>query len=158
MRCNDSMSFGANFFHGNRQQLARDLKGGLVVMAGYDAMQQTNDQAGAFVQEANFWYLTGVTWPGWRMIYDGTRDKCLLVAPKRSAIEITFDGEPDYGALLERCGADEIIQEDDLSLQLTQLARAHSTVYSYGNSVEQNFVLNPAQRRLVNNSSVFFLR
>lgn len=142
------MTFAADFFRNNRRRLAAELKGGLVVLAGYDAMQQTNDQAAPFVQEANFWYLTGVVWPKWKMMYDGTRDTCWLIEPKRSATEVLFEGEPDRAAILEASGTDEIISEDDISTRLIQAARSHTTVYTFKNDTRQSYVNNPAQRRL----------
>lgn len=143
-----AVTFQADFFRENRRRLATELDGGLVVLAGYDAMQQTNDQAGPFIQEANFWYLTGITWPKWHMVYDSARDKCWLVEPKRSVVEVTFDGAPDTAEMLKQSGADEIISEDEFSLHLAQCARSHATVYTFENDGDHSFVSNPAPRHL----------
>jgi Xaa-Pro aminopeptidase len=137
--------FTAEFFRWNRQRLAEKTQGGLIVLSAYDLMQKTSDMASPFLQEANFWYLTGIEEPGWHLVYDGTNDTALLVQPKLSEVERIFGGEPDTAAILARSGAKEVIPEENFEPFLRSLAKKHSTVY--GLKLEkQEFVLNPAPK------------
>lgn len=144
------MTHPTAFFRGNRERLAEALKGGLVVMTAYEEMQRRSDQAFGFEQEANFWYVSGVTAPRWKLVYDGLRHHSWLVRPSLDEVERIFNGEADAQALMEASGADEVIDMADFEQVLRQLTRTHSTVYtvkpapadSYG------FVQNPAGKRL----------
>lgn len=135
-----------DFFIQNRKRLAQKLDGGVVVLAGFDAMQRTNDMPYPFWQEAHFWYLTGIEHAGWRMIYDGTRDHLTLVKPHLSDVEKIFDGDIDEQAVLERAGAQSIISMKEFEAALRHLARTHSVVYSleFSHRESYSFAINPA--------------
>lgn len=138
------------FFRHNRERLGKEISGGLVVVAGYEAMQQAADMATAFIQEANFWYLSGIERPKWHLVYDGQRQHTWVVRPRLSEVERVFDGSLSDHAVLERSGADEIIDEADFEALLRQLARKHTiahTVFPIDQSGE-TMVLNPAQKNL----------
>lgn len=137
------------FFAGNRQQLSERLGGGLVVLSAYWPMQRGNDMAHPFEQEANFWYLSGVDEARWLLVHDGQRGHTWLVRPTLSDVERIFNGALDEAAIKKRCGADEIIDEEEFEPLLRQLARHHSKVYTVQPVKEAfEFVLNPAQKNL----------
>ena len=139
------------FFSGNRRALMDSLKGGLVVMAGYKAMQWANDAAILFKQEANFWYLTGIDVPDWWVVIEGSKAKTWLIAPELQDHTILFDGDLDRDNIQKKSGAYEIVPRERGTELLRQLARQHQLVYtatspSYLNHLDM--VLNPAQQEL----------
>lgn len=136
-------------YRDRRRQLSKELDGGLLVLAGYDLMQQSADMSHPFRQEANFLYLTGITEPRWQMIYDGTRDKCWLVRPELSEVEVLFGGSTSDEAILEQSGADQLIERGEYDTVLRQCARQHASVYTLKPLREAvNFTLNPSRKRL----------
>ena len=143
------MAIDRTFFKNNRQALGALIDGGLVVLTAYDLMQSSADMAHEFTQEANFWYLSGIETARWRMVYDASRNHCLLVRPELSEVEKIFDGQLNDQYVLDRSGADEIIDHDEFEALLRQLTRKHTIVYTvkpahFGDS----FVANPAQKNL----------
>lgn len=145
------MAWGAEFFRLHRQKLAQKLSGGLVVVWANRMMQRRNDMAYAFMQESDFWYLSGINEPDWVLIYDGTRDHAWIVQPKLTASEKLFDGEADADSLCRVSGADEAIGMDDFEQLLRTLARKHSTVYTSqlaSSAIAERVVANPAQQQI----------
>lgn len=140
----------ASFFQGNRQQLATALQGGLVVLTAYDEMQRRADWAFGFEQEGNFWYLSGIVAPRWKLVHDGVRHYTWLVRPTVNEVERIFNGEADSRALERSSGADEVIDEADFEPLLRQLKRTHSTVYTVtpAPANRYSFVQNPAHKNL----------
>lgn len=139
------------FFIGNRQTLIDSLKGGLVVLSGYKAMQWANDAAVPFKQEANFWYLTGVDEPDWWVIIEGNKAKTWLVAPELREHTMLFDGKTDAKSVQKESGVYEVLSREKGGELLRQLARQHHLVYTtlppqYFNQLDM--VLNPAQHEL----------
>ncbi len=118
-----------------------------IVAAGYDAMQQTGDMEAPFIQESNFWWLTGIEEPGWRVIIDCNRAKVTLVRPQLSAVEKVFNGSLTDVEALAISGADSVINESDFAASLTQMARAHPLVMTIENKHEGMHV-NPAQGKV----------
>ena len=102
------------FFTHNRAQLADVLQDGLVVLAAYDKMQQTNDAAAPFVQEANFWYLTGIDMPGWQLVLDCRTQRATLVRPQLSETEKLFESWLSDDEALRLSAADAVIGSDEL--------------------------------------------
>ncbi len=144
------MTHPAAFFRGNRARLSEVLKGGLVVVTAYEEMQRRADQAAAFEQEANFWYLSGMDAPRWKLIFDGLRHHTWLVRPDMGDVERIFNGEADAQTLLAASGADEVIDEAEFEPLLRQLTRTHSTVHTIkpAPADRYTFVQNPAAKRL----------
>lgn len=144
------MAHDVSFFRANRAGLATELEGGLIVLTGYAEMQRRADQAFLFEQESNFWYLTGISAPNWKVVYDGLRHHTWLVRPKLSEVERIFSGEADSTALREQSGADEVIDEADLEQLLRQLKRTHGAAYTITPEPADrySFVQNPAPKQL----------
>lgn len=133
----------------HRARLTRALEGGLIVLTAYDAMQLSGDMAAPFVQEANFWWATGIDAPGWKVIIEGSRKHATLVRPKRSDVDIIFNGADEDDAYRETSGISEIIDEKDFEPRLRQLRRTHPMVYALSSRHRDGeFVHNPATRHL----------
>lgn len=135
-------------FRSHRLALYRAAAGSPVVLTAYDAMQQSGDMAAPFLQEASFWWATGIEEPGWKVIIDSSRQRTILVRPKCSDTQRIFEGEVSDKEVLSTSGADEIIAEADLESYLRRLAQRHTLVYSLYDKTAYEFVVNPAQRAL----------
>lgn len=128
----------------NRKKLA----GGLYVLAAYDEMQMQNDMSASFRQEASFFYLTGISSPSWRVIIDTVRGHTTLVSPRRSQVQLIFDGGLSAKDAMKISQSDEVISEDEFEERLRLLTKKHSMVYSLVDSTDHGFVVNPAQKKL----------
>lgn len=149
-------AINAAFFKNNRQQLHAILSGGVVVVAGYTAMQLSGDAEGPFQQEANFWYLTGIEEPDWSLIFaDG---KHFLVAPNMTDIQRIFMGGVSFEAAIERSGVDKVLTTQEADELLRSLARRHSVVYTVEEDAKSgyHFILNPTQKRLKRTLATIF--
>lgn len=136
-----------DFFIGNRYELSKALNGGVAVLAGYTQMQRGNDMAFGFEQESNFWWLTGIEFPDWWLIIDGTRSKSWLVSPHISEAHHIFDGSLSSEDAMKISGVDEVIEHDQALDLLRDLGKKHSVVYmmdEYPYGGHQDFTLNPA--------------
>lgn len=139
----------SDFFTSNRRRLIESLSGGIVVLSAYAQMQRSNDMAFHFEQEANFWWLTGIEYPDWWLIIDGTRGKSWLVAPHVSQSHEIFDGSLPADHAVEISGVSGVISQDEAQTLLRDLSKKHSVVYALGeqpHAEHLDFVLNPAIR------------
>jgi Xaa-Pro aminopeptidase len=132
-----------------RKSLTTTLNGALVVMTAYDRLQQSADMEAPFLQEASFWWLTGIEEPGWKVIIDGLRNWTTLVRPAMSDVHRIFNGGMSDEDAMRASSANEIISSDQLEAQLRQLHRKHSVVHTaYSRNQTYEFTLNPAPREL----------
>ncbi len=101
-------AFTAEFFRGNRRRLRALVEPGdlLVIQA---AAALSDYCAHRFRQDSNFWYLTGIDEPNMTLVMDG--DKEYLIVPKKSAVEIAFDGALDDAEMCKTSGIDEILPQ-----------------------------------------------
>lgn len=135
----------SDFFSKNRQRVCNRLRDNMLVLSAYDAMQQTNDSAGPFVQESSFWWLTGLELPGWRLLLDGKSGKASLVPPTLSETEKLFDSYYSNDEAISKSGVDECISEDALWDQVKgRQVYALRPMYAK----QHSFTLNPAPTRL----------
>lgn len=128
-----------------------------LVVTAFDAVQQSRDGAAPFLQEANFYWLTGIDEPGWRCII--TSDKYYLVAPERDGIHRIFEGGLSPERALEKSGADVVISHEEAAVVLEALAQKESSVYTIGPDPHEehySFVSNPAPERLRDELRVIF--
>lgn len=132
----------------NRQRLYEKADGQLIVLAGYDAMQQSGDMAAPFLQESTFWWATGIEQPGWKVILDTARGVATLVRPKRSDVDIIFNGESDDAEITALSGISDIIAEKDFEARLRQLHRKHAIAQTLNPKQSHEFALNPAGQLL----------
>lgn len=136
-------------FHAeNAQRLTAACEGALVVVAGYDAMQLSGDMQAPFLQEANFWWLTGIEEPGWKAIFDTSRHRTILVRPELDDVQQVFNGGLSDSEALKVSGAHAVITQKDFEHELAQMARVHPRVLTVGGVRDESFVPNPAPVRL----------
>lgn len=136
------------FHDSHRNRLYSAAKGELIVLTGYDSVQQSGDMAAPFLQESSFWWLTGIAEPGWKVVIDTSRKKSVLVRPERSRVDVIFNGEADDSEIAERSGITDIISVRDFEAFLRQQKRAHTIVYTLNPKEDHEFVLNPAKGSL----------
>lgn len=138
----------SSFFTANRQ---RCLSGKVAVFAAHTSLQQKGDMAYTFSQESNFWYLTGISDPGWQLIVDGARAKAWLVAPTISQTHALFDGSLGWDDAKTISGVDAVVSRTEADRILVELAKKHSVVYAIGDDPHASyydFVQNPASKEL----------
>lgn len=136
-------------FSERRARLKRDCS--LLVIAGNDAVQSSADMAYPFVQDANFYYLTGIAAPGWRLVCDFDNDNAWLIGPTISEHERLFDGALSPEEVSARSGIDIILDEAEGQKLLRDLSSRHQTVYSIDGHPHQEyfqFMENPARARV----------
>ena len=138
------------FFQCNRERVIEKLRGSILVVPGYASVQRSNDTAFKFEQEANFWYLTGISQPDWWLIIDGARTQSTLVAPKIEAVHALFDGALTPERAVEMSGVDQVVSAAEGQDLLRRLARSHRFVYTVDQPSNDhfNFILNPAIREM----------
>ncbi len=137
----------ADFFVNNRHRIVKQLNGGVLCLSAYRRMQQKNDTFFPFVQESNFFYLSGLTEPDWRLVIDGLTNKCWLIAPVTDDVHAVFDGVLPSEEAQRISGIDTIVGSDEFEPLLRQLARKHRLVYTIDQPTwvdNANFVPNPA--------------
>src|ERR1700756_3009382 len=100
-------SFTSDFFSGNRQRLSELFTGTApIVITANGLLQRGADSTYAFVQDASFWYLTGIDEPDIVLVID--RDKEYLIIPGRTATREAFDGSVEAEPLRARSGISTI--------------------------------------------------
>lgn len=132
--------------------------GALSVFTAYDEMQLSGDMAAPFLQESTFFWLTGMTEPGWRLILDSSRRQATLVRPERSQVQLIFDGSMSDQEVTATSGIDDIIAARDFETTLRQLSRHHTVVATLGEDRDHGFVLNPAPLQLKHTLERIFVK
>lgn len=136
---------GPDFFIGNRRALSEVIGQGLCIIAAQAEMQRANDMAFKFEQDANFWWLTGISAPRWFLIMDG--DKAHLVMPKVDASEELFNGSLSKKEAQAISGIDSVFTHDEYQQLLIELSDRFNQVYTLGDDPSAqwyDFTLNPA--------------
>jgi Xaa-Pro aminopeptidase len=143
-------NFKTEFFSSNRQRLLACLPSDLAVaITANGLVQRGADSAYPFAQDANFWYLTGITIPDIVLVIDRSRE--FLIAPLREGGRVILDGQIDYSALSAVSGIKEVLNEasgwkrlDGIiskNKRLASLAPAGAYIEAYG------MYSNPARAR-----------
>lgn len=132
----------------NLKRFYEELQGSLAILTAYDEMQLSGDMIAPFLQDASFWWLTGISEPGWKLIIESSRRQATLARPARSYVDIVFNGESDEDAIRQVSGIENIISHDDFESMLRQLARKHSVVQTVIDQDIHTFTPNPAKREL----------
>lgn len=136
----------------------REALGGVpLVLSAFTAAQQSRDGAGPFLQEANFFWLTGVSEPDWRCIV--LPDALYLVAPQRDDAYRTFEGGFSEEEALKVSGADACLSPGEAVALLEEVRSSHTDVYALGADPQQryySFASNPAPAALYDELAVLF--
>lgn len=123
----------------------------LLILSAHDSMQRVNDTAYPFAQESYVLWLTGIHYPGWKVVIDGSQKKSWLIAPSVDQTHRLFDGALDHQTARHQSGADEVLSFEEGERLIKQLANQHDTVYSLGAHPSErhfSFEVNPAPARL----------
>ena len=142
----------SDFFSANRERL-RELFTGTapIVVTANGMVQKGADEAYPFHQDANFWYLTGISEPDITLVMD--KGKEYLIVPGRSDSREVFDGAIDSAELTRLSGIATVLSEKEGWKQLegrlqkvnhvATLAAAPAYVESWG------MYTNPAREMLI---------
>ena len=110
MKSNDSIS--AEFFIDNRARLRKLFPGKApIILTGNYLLQKSADIAYPFVQDSNFWYLTGLEEPGLSFVIDN--DKEYIILPPYNKGRENFDGKIDIEMLKHNSGIPEVYDYDE---------------------------------------------
>lgn len=142
----------SKFYTANRLRVLDIVPNSLFVLTANSQMQSSNDSPFRFKQEANFWWLTGINQPDWLLIIDGLSKKTWLVNPNISDVHQLFYGSLQSDKATKISGIDNVISHEEAITLLNDLSKKHTVVHTVGdpaNSKYFDFVLNPAQQKLL---------
>lgn len=154
-------ALSAKFFIRNREKVMEKLQGGLLVMAGYNGMQRSNDSEFRFQQEGTFWYLSGVEYPDWWLIIDAKRAKSWLVEPDIDEMHRLFTESLPVQEAQKVSGITDIISRDKAMAMLRTAAKSHPLVYTVGLPPYHDhftFTVNPSAREMHERLSRIFTK
>lgn len=101
----------SEFFIDNRARLRNLFPGKApIILTGNYLIQKSADASFPFVQDSNFWYLTGLNEPGLTFVIDN--DKEYIILPIHNKNRESFDGAIDVEDLKKQSGV-EIVYEND---------------------------------------------
>lgn len=97
----------SSFFASNRRELrkrvvAESKDTSLIVITGNSLQQASADITHPFVQDSNFFYLTGLQEPGLVLVMDGADE--YIIMPEHDAVRDAFDGAVETDALAKISG------------------------------------------------------
>lgn len=102
--------FTADFFARNRASLRQAVGSDVpIVITANGNMQRSADATFRFIQDSNFWYLTGVNAADLVLVM--TAAETYLIAPDLSPEKQIFDGAYDLAAITARSGVTDIVDE-----------------------------------------------
>ncbi|MBW3569185.1 aminopeptidase P N-terminal domain-containing protein [Candidatus Parcubacteria bacterium] len=144
--------FGSKFFAGNRAELKARFGGDPIIITGNGLLQKTrDDDAFAFQQSANFWYLTGINEPDMVLVMDASEEYIIL--PKRDARFEVFSGGFDSLKIARLSGINTIYSNQEGWRRLAGTLKTVRQVGTFKPEPEYdriyNVYTNPAARRLV---------
>lgn len=144
-----------DFFIYNRDRLKGALGSDILIVTAYDKMQQTNDAAAPFKQESNFWWLTGIDMPSWKVIIDGESDEICLVRPSLSEVEKIFESWYSDGEASKVSGIEKVISYEEYLQKLKEYEQRSSSVFSIKPTLYKDIHChpNPAQQNIWNEIS-----
>jgi Xaa-Pro aminopeptidase len=141
--------FSPNFFKNNRKRLLEKTKADLIVLTASGLVQSSNDETHPFIQDSNFWYLTGVQEPDIVAVFSGAEE--FLIVPNRDKIRIIFEGDVNKAELAKISGINKVMDEREGWKRLRQLLKKSvATVAPPAAYIRRaGFYTNPARARLI---------
>ncbi len=107
-----SLEFTAEFFRGNREKLRALFTGTApIVLTANGLLQRSTSTTYPFVQDGNFWYLTGIDEPNVILVMDKTKE--YLILPELSHYQEVFDGSPSVDQMIKRSGIETVLSAKD---------------------------------------------
>jgi Xaa-Pro aminopeptidase len=104
--------FTPQFFAANRANLRQLFTGTApIVMTASGLLQRGGDSTFGFVQDASFWYLTGLNQPDVVLVMDKNQD--YLIVPEISPVMEFFDGAIDLKQISERSGIKDVYKASE---------------------------------------------
>ncbi len=137
----------SHFFKLNRTRLIEQVGAEAIVLTAFTKMQLAGDAAQPFWQEANFWYLSGIEYPDWRLIIDAKQGRSWLVAPEKDEAHQLFDGSLSAEAAKTISGVDKVVDRKQGQSVLRELAKKYDSVHTIGGPPYSKYVdfhLNPS--------------
>lgn len=132
------------FFTHNRQAIFAKAEADVIILASNVSLQRSNDASYIFEQEANFWYLTGITAPGWWLVIE--KDKSTLISPTVNEVHRVFDGELSYEDAETISGVTEVLSREAGESFIESLKGSVAHVATLGEDPHvdhYDFTLNP---------------
>lgn len=121
----------AQFFTANRKRLLKKLEpGSFVALAGFGDMQRDVDQPFSFLQESNFWYLTGIEESGWQLFLDVDSGEEWLVAPHLNYYHTIFDGGLTSEQAIRQTGVAHVVSQAEGRTLLQKLLQKKKRAYA----------------------------
>ena len=146
------IKFNQQFFKSNRQRLKQlCATDDPILITANGIVQRGADNGYPFTQDANFWYLSGISDPDITLVMEGDRE--FLIVPMREGTRVTFDGQIDQSSLSSASGINDIVNEItgwkridsllDKNKRLATLSPAPAFIKQYG------IYANPSRARLM---------
>ncbi|HRQ86910.1 MAG TPA: Xaa-Pro aminopeptidase, partial [Candidatus Saccharibacteria bacterium] len=135
----------------NRQRLIMGLQQDVAIFSAHTLMQQSADSAYDFYQESNFWWLTGIEEPDWRLIIDTKKQHTTLIAPDIDETHHIFEGGLSFEEAKKISGVDNVISSAEGEKLISSLVAQKVVVATLGKDPRAkyyNFTLNPAPLEL----------
>ncbi|MFZ1250020.1 MAG: aminopeptidase P N-terminal domain-containing protein [Candidatus Microsaccharimonas sp.] len=120
-----------------------------IILSAQTEMQARSDTEYRFVQDATFFYYTGINEPNWKLIFDGKDWK--LAQPKISDVHEIFNGSLSLEDIRSTSGIDAIISQLDYTKLVTEIAKQSpeiATLCTPPYEKYYNFTINPARKKL----------
>jgi Xaa-Pro aminopeptidase len=116
----------SSFYKNNRIKLQGSCSPRLLVVRASDAIQKSADQAYPFYQNSDFWYLTGLNFPGLILVI--APNEHFLIVPTLSKYKQIFDGQIDREELISKSAVDTIYNQTEGYFKLKQLLLQYKEV------------------------------
>lgn len=152
----DNLRIQSKFHQSNRQKLQQLLSrqnefAELIVIGANSFMQASADRAFPFVQDNNFFYLTGISEPEIILVMDGSVE--YLIIPARSQARIAFEGVVDTEHMSRVSGIKMVLNEVEgwelLNAQLAKTKQVATLLASENYIPSMEMFTNPSRQRLV---------
>lgn len=127
----------ASFYSKNRSALKAAVGDTPIVIAAHDEVHRRADAAFSFVQESNFFYLTGINEAGWKLVI--TADQELLVSPGRSEVQTLFEGSLTDAEARKVSGIEKIIIPSEWEQLLETLTVSQDEAATIGLDPHQKY-------------------
>ncbi len=143
--------FPKSFFVENRHRLQAVCEPGIpIVLTANGLLQRSNDTTFSFLQDSNFWYLTGIDEPDILLVIDD--NKQYLIVPGRDDVRAAFDGAVDSAKLAKQSGITEVLPEAEgwkrLEKRLSGINKVATVTAPPAYIGRSGLYTNPARRRL----------
>lgn len=150
----DTGIFSKEFFKNNRASLRRSFAGeAMIILTANGKLEKTGDVTYPFSQDRNFWYLTGIDEPEIVIVMDGEKE--FLILPKRTEVNIKFDGAINKETIKNNSGIKKVYDYDkgwqllSRKIKKAKFIATLSPPPTYDS--RHNVFTNPAKRQLASN-------